>query len=358
MHLKNLWLYQFKNHQQQSFDFIDGINAIYGKNGVGKTNILDSIYYLCNGKSYFTNTDSKVVSIGADELSVRGIFSFDNNAEDDVLIKFNSQKKKIIQKNQKTYKRLIDHVGNFPVVMVTPTDIALIYDGSEERRRFMDLVLCQTNKNYMLALQQYKKILEARNAVLKNMYDKNIKDFTLLEGYNIKILPNALFIAEERKKFITIFAPIFSEIYQKIAQQKDNISFMYETNSPFFEQHINEQMEKDYYAGRTTKGVHKDDLLFLLDDEPIKKFASQGQIKSFLIALKIAQFDYIKIITNKKPILLLDDIFEKIDEDRAQALINLVSELHFGQIFISDTHKSRLEKHIFGLNTSINIIPL
>ncbi len=360
MYLKNLWLHQFKNHKQKSFEFTNGINAIYGNNGVGKTNILDAVHYLCNGKSYFTNADSKVITKGENKLSVRGIFEQNEGETDDILIAFDIDKKKTIKKNQKNYKRLIDHVGIFPVVMVTPTDIALIYDGSEDRRRFMDLVLCQTDQQYIQALQAYKKLLEARNKILKQMAEKGIKDTTLLEGYTLKMIAPADYIAKSRKQFIGEFSPLFEKNYIAIAENNDEIKFAYETD------HLNEGAEKQFFnqmqidikAGRTTEGIHKDDLLFTLEDEPLKKFASQGQIKSFLIALKIAQFDYLFQKTGKKPLLLLDDIFEKIDETRAQLLINMVGEAHFGQIFISDTHKSRLEKHIFGLKTSINIIPL
>jgi len=360
MYLKNLWLYQFKNHAQKSFEFTDGINAIYGSNGVGKTNILDAIHYLCNGKSYFTNTDSKIITKGENSLSVRGIFEQENDVIDDILVSFDVKKKKTIKKNKKTYKRLIDHIGQYPIVMVTPTDIALIYDGSEERRRFMDLILCQTDPQYIASLSAYKKILDTRNKLLKQMHEKGFSDTTLLEGYTEKLITPACYIYDARKAFIEAFQPFFEKAYLRMSNAADSIGFKYENDNQ--EESLKVQLQanfkRDMAAARTTQGIHKDDLIFTLDDEPIKQFASQGQIKSFLIALKIAQFDYLNDKTQKKPILLLDDIFEKIDEERAQHLIDMVSEDHFGQIFISDTHKNRLEKHVFDLKTSIKIIPL
>jgi DNA replication and repair protein RecF len=360
MYLKHIWLHQYKNHSQLNVEFVEGINAIYGANGVGKTNILDAIHYLCNGKSYFTNTDSKVILKGENELSVRGIFEFHDERQDDITVSFNAQKKKIIKKNQKAYKRLIDHVGHYPVVMVTPTDVSLIYDDSKERRRFMDLVLCQTDSKYISALSTYKKILETRNKVLRQMQEKGISDATLLDGYTQKMAEPAQYILDARKEFTAAFIPLFEKAYETIAKEKSQIGFLYEND--LMEGNIAQQLEKsvsiDIRAGRTTKGIHKDDLVFTLAEEPIKRFASQGQIKSFLIAIKIAQFDYLKEQNGQKPLLLLDDIFEKIDEERAQSLINMVSESHFGQIFITDTHESRLEKHIYDLKSAIKAIPL
>jgi len=360
MFLKQLWLHQYKNHLQNEQEFVDGINAIYGPNGAGKTNILDAIHYLCNGKSYFTNSDSKVISKGQEELSVRGIFELEDHTEDDVLIKFGSAKKKSIKRNKKTYKRLIDHVGTFPVVMVTPTDINLIYDDSKERRRFMDLVLCQTEPKYIQSLAEYKKLLEARNRLLKQMLDRGIQDQTLLEGYTEKMIEPASYIYESRSRFTQELAPLFMKTNANLAHEELDIGFAY--SNDLEGQNIEEQFTKnwqnDLRAGRTTQGIHKDDLLFTLDQEPIKKFASQGQIKSFLISVKIAQFDYLNAQNKRKPLLLLDDIFEKIDENRAQNLMEMVSEDHFGQIFISDTHESRLEKHIYGLKSAIKTIPL
>lgn len=360
MFLKQLWLHQYKNHLQNDLHFVDGINAIYGPNGAGKTNILDAIHYLCNGKSYFTNTDSKVISKGHQELSVRGIFELEDHTEEDVIIQFIAGKKKTIKRNQKTYKRLIDHVGAFPVVMVTPTDINLIYDDSKERRRFLDLVLCQTDAKYIQSLALYKKLLEARNKLLKQMLLRGIKDETLLEGYTEKMAEPAEYIFTARKAFIEALTPLFHKTNHAIAHEELDIGFTYQNDSEGLNMadQFAKNWENDVRVGRTTHGIHKDDLLFTLDQEPLKKFASQGQIKSFLISIKIAQFDYLNAQNKRKPLLLLDDIFEKIDESRAQNLMEMVSESHFGQIFISDTHESRLEKHIYGLNSAIKTIPL
>lgn len=359
MFLKQLWLYQYKNHEHLVLDFENGVNAIYGKNGIGKTNVLDAIHYLCNGKSYFTNADSKVISKGKDELSVKGIFVLEDGSEHEILIQFGN--KKTISQNKKKLKRLIDHIGNFPVVMVTPTDVALIYDDSKERRRFMDMVLCQVDSQYLYNLTTYKKALDQRNKILKQMAEKNMNDTSLLDAYTQKLIAPGQMIAEIRKQFITDFQPLFLQAYENIAKEISLISFDYKSDVDdivSMEELLQSSKAIDMRAGRTTKGIHKDDLLFTLEGEPLKRFASQGQIKSFLIALKIAKFDYLYSKTGKKPLLLLDDIFEKIDEERAQNLMEMVGETHFGQIFVSDTHESRLENHIYGLNTSVKLIPL
>ena len=361
MLLNQIWLYNFKNHEHKSFDFIDGINAFYGKNGVGKTNVLDAIYYLCNGKSYFTNMDSKIVSTQKDEMSVKGIFNVSLGNTDEVVIHYDKDKKKTIKKNKKKYKRILEHVGNFPAVMVTPTDVALIYDDSKARRKFLDLVLCQTDRQYIQNLTVYNKYLESRHKLLKQFKGNSLQhDTTLLEAYTAKMLEPAAYIAQKRIAFIDLFVPFFEKAYHDIAGEKVNIGLAYQSN--IIVDGLQGQYEKskqiDISIGRTSKGIHKDDLIFTLNGETLKQYASQGQIKSFLIAIKIAQFDYLQHILKVKPLLLLDDIFEKIDEDRAQRLMDLVSESHFGQIFISDTHHSRLENHIFCLNSKINAIPL
>lgn len=361
MYLKQIWLYQYKNHEQESYDFTNGINAIFGSNGIGKTNILDAIHYLCNGKSYFTNADSKVILKGKEELSVKGIFVLDDDSEYEVLIKFGTESKKTIQQNQKKLKRLQDHIGNYPVVMVTPTDVRLIYDDSKERRRFMDLVLCQVDKQYLYSLSAYNKALDQRNKILKQMKEKGMQDPTILDAYTEKMIAPGQFIADLREQFIQEFTPLFSKAHRAIAKQESDISFEYKSNvteADKLQNILRENRNIDLISGRTTKGIHKDDLLFLLQEEPIKKFASQGQIKTFLIALKVAKFDYLYAKTGKKPLLLLDDIFEKIDEERAQNLMELVGETHFGQIFLSDTHESRIKKHLQDLKTSIKSIPL
>lgn len=361
MHLKELWLYHYKNHEQRSFDFTTGVNALFGSNGVGKTNVLDAIHYLCNGKSYFTNADSKVIQKGEDELSVKGIFQMDDGLEKEIVISFGKDSKKSIKHNQKRLKRLQDHVGQFPVVVVTPTDIALIYDDSRERRRFIDLVLCQVNQQYLYNLSAYNKALEQRNRILKQIKEKGIQDITILEAYTHKLIAPGQMVAEFRKDFIEEFTPLFEEAYHSIAKEESNIAFEYRSDLADgleLSQILEINQKNDMFSGRTTQGIHKDDLILLLNDEPIKKFASQGQIKTFLIALKIAKFDYLHQKMGIKPLLLLDDIFEKIDEDRAQNLIDLVGQTHFGQIFLSDTHESRVKKHLEHIETAIKSIPL
>jgi DNA replication and repair protein RecF len=332
-----------------AFEFCNGINTITGANGVGKTNVLDAVHYLANAKSYFNGIDSQIIQHNANFFTLKGHFNGETAAE--ILIQFEGGKKSI-KKNDKPYPRLIDHIGMIQTVFITPYDIDLVLGNSEDRRKFIDLSLCQIDKTYLQNLSTYKKALEQRNALLKSMNGRFI-DPDLLSSFDAKLIPTGTYIHNQREVFINDLMTHFSGIYQQLSGGQESPRLMYESqlNEGNFADLLLESQRMDTAAQRTTIGIHKDDLLFFLGEFPLKKFGSQGQIKSFIIALKLAQYQYFQRVTKNHPILLLDDIFEKIDEQRAQCLIEMVGEAGYGQIIITDTHASRVETHFKNIDT-------
>lgn len=346
--LSHLRLHQFKNHENSSFDFCDKINSISGPNGSGKTNILDAIYTLSNTKSYFNHIDQQLIQFGKDEYSLKGLFHSSQSGSSldfDFLLTLQN-KKKSLKKNGKLYSRLLEHIGTIQTVFITPYDISLVFEGSEERRKFIDFTISQIDKNYLLALVDYRKYLDQRNAFLKNNFGRNI-DSLVLESFDVKISPIADEIHKARKSFISEFAPLFEENYKFISESIEvpQIEYLSPLNNKTMLNVLEENRASDILSQRTALGVHKDDIEFMLNDQVLKKFGSQGQIKSFVIALKIAQYQYFKKNSQQNPILLLDDIFEKIDAQRSQKLMERMCSNEFGQIFISDTHSERIIEH-------------
>ncbi len=343
MYLQRLQLFHFKNHSERSLEFCDGINTLTGANGVGKTNILDAVHYLANAKSYFNGIDSQIIEHDKPFFTVKG--QFEGDVPTEILIQFEGGKK-TIKKNDKVYPRLLDHIGMIQTVFITPYDIDLVLGNSEDRRKFMDLSLCQIDKAYLQNLSTYKKALEQRNALLKSMQGRFI-DPDLLASFDAKLIPTGLLIHEKRKAFVDKLLSHFVDIYRNLSQGIENPTIRYESplNEGEFETLLRDSYRLDMSAQRTSVGIHKDDLVFGLGDFPLKKYGSQGQIKSFIIALKLAQYNYFQSVTKNHPILLLDDIFEKIDEQRAQRLIDMVGVSGYGQILITDTHASRVETH-------------
>lgn len=343
MLLKTLQLYNFKNHADLRLDFKPGINAITGDNGSGKTNVLDALFFLSNGKSFFNSIDSQLVKTETDFFSIHGWLEDDV----DILIQFDTNRKKTIKRNNKAYKRLIDHIGYLQTVFITPYDIALVNEGSEERRRFVDFTLCQTSPTYLQALSQYKKALDARNALLKSAEGRPI-DPLLIEAYDEKLAGPGAYIAQARGEFSQQFFKLLSEVWKHLMGAEDSLNWTYhsqwDSQLPY-RTFLAEAHVQDCRAGRSTRGIHKDDWVFELNGHSLKRMGSQGQIKAAIIAVKLAQFDYFKNETGKTPILLLDDIFEKIDKQRADALINWVGSGRMPQIFITDTHYERIRSH-------------
>lgn len=343
MYIKKLSLNNFKNHSYRQFDFSPQINCFVGNNGVGKTNILDALFYLSVGKSFLNNSDSQNIANEEDFFNIEGMIA--NDDKDDIIrINYGKDSRKTIKKNDKTYPKMADHIGYLPSVMISPYDQNLISDSSESRRKFLDAMISQIDSEYLFNLIQYQKTLQQRNALLKNFAKNRYFDADSLEIYNLPLINFGEKIYEKRKIFAQDILPLLQHFYNIIANHKEEISIEYQSDlEQSFEKILGENLEKDRILTYTSKGVHRDDLIFEMNGQSIKKIGSQGQQKTFLIALKLAQMNIIKKLTHKTPILLLDDIFDKLDDLRVAQLIELVNQEHFGQIFITDTHKERTE---------------
>ncbi|WP_068596897.1 DNA replication/repair protein RecF [Vaginella massiliensis] len=359
MHLKSLKARQFKNFSEKDFDFSSKINAIVGQNGKGKTNILDAVHYLALSKSYLNHSDAMNIQFDHDFFVLDGLFE-NENGEDQVFCLVRKGQAKQLKKNGKPYDRLADHIGQFPVVMISPYDNDLINEGSEVRRKFLDNIISQANKSYLQNLIRYNKVLAQRNALLKYFAANQTFDSSSLEIYDLELVQLGNAIHNERKAFIQNFSEAFLTYYAAISEEKEqvNIRYVSQLNDRPFELLLQEHLHKDRQAQHTTVGIHKDDLDFQIFYHPVKKFGSQGQQKSYLIALKLAQLEVIKNALNTTPILLLDDIFDKLDEHRVTQLIRLVNEDRFGQIFITDTHPERTESIVKRINAESKIFRL
>jgi DNA replication and repair protein RecF len=320
------------------------INCFVGKNGIGKTNILDAIYHLANGKSYFNPLAVQNIKHGEDFFVVDGEFE-KNGRTEQILCSLKKGQKKILKRNGKVYEKFSDHIGFIPLVIISPADSDLIIEGSETRRKFIDTVISQLDSSYLQQLIQYQKIISQRNALLKFFALNHVFENDTLSIYNEQLNTLGEFIFEKRKKFLIDFIPIFNNYHREITNSAETVQLVYQSN--LFEKDtltlLEENISKDRALHYTSVGVHKDDLSFEIDNYPIKKFGSQGQQKSFLIALKLAQFDFVKKQSGEKPILLFDDIFDKLDEFRVSKIIEMVNKEEFGQLFISDTHPERTE---------------
>lgn len=345
MILQSLSLIQYKNFESIEFDFDDKINCIVGENGKGKTNILDSIYHLAYTKSYFNPVTSQNIMHGKDFFVIDGQFQRFDKTEN-IIVSAKKGQKKIIKRNAKVYDRLSDHVGFIPVVIISPTDRDLILEGSDVRRKFIDVVISQVDKIYLNKLIKYNSILSQRNALLKYFAANRTFDQANLEVYNEQMQDLGQYIYDKRCEFIENFRPILKSRYQEICQKEESIQITYKSQlhktklKDLFEKNLQKDMALQY----TGVGIHKDDLIFDIGDYPVKKFGSQGQQKSYLIALKFAQYDYLKDSQGLTPILLLDDIFDKLDENRVKHIVSMVTKQDLGQMFISDTHAERTEK--------------
>lgn len=351
MIIKKLSLYNFKNHSEKKFEFSPQINCFVGNNGVGKTNILDALHYLSVGKSFLGNTDLNNIKKDEDFFTIDAEIQ-NGDSEDIIRISQPKDSKKIIKKNDKTYDRLADHIGYLPSVMISPYDSNLISDSGESRRKFLDSMISQTDSEYLFDLIQYQKTVQQRNALLKYFAKNRVWDKDSLEIYDDPIIKYGTNIFEKRKNFVQKLNPIVQNFYHIISGGNEKVSVIYESHllENSFPQILAESLERDKMLTYTSKGIHKDDLLFEMDTVLIKKTGSQGQQKSFLISLKLAQMNLVKELTNKIPILLLDDIFDKLDDIRVSQLIKLVNRENFGQIFITDTHRERTESVVKKIN--------
>lgn len=357
MFLKNLQLYNFKNYKENSFAFSSSINCFIGDNGEGKTNVLDAIYYLSFTKSYFNLLDSQNIKHEEDFFAIHGKFQRDNDQIEDVSCIQKRNSKKQFRINGKDYDRLADHIGEFPLVMVSPYDRDLINEGSDVRRKYIDSVISQFDRSYLEDLITYNKALAQRNALLKQLNEKPYTDNLTLEIYTDQMTEPANRIFQKREEFLQGFILVFREYFKFISNGKEEVDILYcsDLHKKSLKEIFSDNAERDLYMRYTTGGVHKDDIDLKIGNLPVKKFGSQGQQKSFLIALKLAQFEYTKKIKGFKPILLFDDIFDKLDFNRVQQIINLVGSNNFGQVFITDTQSERINM-IFKDNSQNHLI--
>ncbi|MBS7566522.1 DNA replication/repair protein RecF [Mucilaginibacter sp. Bleaf8] len=343
MYLQQLSIINFKNYSEAELIFSDGVNAFTGNNGAGKTNLLDAIHYLSLCKSYFNTVDSQQIKQGTDFFIINGTFD-KNDIPETVACSVKRAQKKIFKRNKKDYQRLADHIGLFPIVMVSPYDVSIIMEGSEERRKFIDNVISQTDNHYLDELITYNKILSNRNALLKSIAETGRFDPGLLEVLDEQLIASGNVIFGKRRSFMESFTSIFSKYYQFITEDAEQVQLVYESQllQHSFAELLTKTTEKDRILERTTAGIHRDDLQFSIHGMPLKKFGSQGQQKSFLIALKLAQYNYLQQQKGFKPLLLLDDIFDKLDEKRITKLMQMVSAHEFGQVFITDASTNRV----------------
>lgn len=356
MILKKLSLLNYKNIAENSFEFESKINAVVGKNGIGKTTILDAIYHLAVGKSYFNPLSTQNIKHGEEFFVIDGVFEKENRTEQ-IICSYKKGQKKILKRNGKIYEKFSEHIGLIPIVIISPSDTDLIIEGSETRRKFIDTVISSFDTTYLNTLINYQKTLQQRNALLKYFALNQVFDADNLNIYNEQLSEFGQLIFTKRKDFLEKFIPVFQELYEIISENAEKVTIEYESQlyDDNLETLLIQNLQKDRITQYTTCGIHKDDVLFNIAGFPVKKFGSQGQQKSFLIALKLAQFDFIKKHTKTLPILLFDDIFDKLDAFRVQQIVNMVNNDVFGQIFISDTHPERTENIIKQTHKSYKI---
>jgi len=346
MFLQKLSLSNFKNYELADLVFSDKINCFTGNNGVGKTNLLDAIHYLSFCKSYFNPADTQNIRHGQEYFAINGSFQRNGDSPDLVqCVQKRNQRKRFLL-NKKEYDRLADHIGHFPLVMISPYDRDLINEGSEVRRRYIDSVISQFDKLYLDDLIQYNKVLQQRNALLKSFAEKAYFDQSQLEIWDEQMVRLGTLLFEKRSLFLQSFIPIFQHYYTFLSGGVEKVDVNYDSQLGKAEMAslIRESLPRDRSAQFSTVGIHKDDLDFTLDGFQVKKYGSQGQQKSFVVAIKLAQFDYTRNVKGYKPILLLDDVFDKLDDMRVQQLISLVSKHNFGQVFITDTSEDRIRR--------------
>jgi len=344
VHLNTLKIINFKNFEEQEMAFSDKINCFVGNNGAGKTNLLDAIYYLSFTKSYFNSVDQQNIRHGETFFAIHGTFDRNGGLPNQVSCIQKAGIKKQFRINQKDYDRMSNHIGQYPCVMVSPYDRDLINEGSDIRRKFIDAVISQFDKAYLDNLIRYNKLLEQRNGLLKQFAERRHSDKELLLLIDEQMMAPATNISDKRKSFLEGFAPIFRHYFKFISGGKEEVSIEYDSmlTAGSYLDIVNDAFNKDLSLRYSSAGIHKDDFIFNLNAYPVKRFGSQGQQKSFAVALKLAQFDFTRDLIGLKPILLFDDIFDKLDPGRVQQIIQLVDNDSFGQVFITDTEPERI----------------
>ena len=345
--LEKIVISDFRNIELQEIEFSPNVNCISGNNGEGKTNLLDSIYYLSMTKSAFATSDKFNFRHGTDEFSIAGTYRMENGLSSRFALKMNSKGEKKVRRDDKPYAKVSEHIGVLPVVMVSPADISMVSESGEERRRFMNSVLSQMDREYMSALQQYNRLLLQRNRMLKDMNP----DRSLLEVMDMRMAYYAEPVFQARKKFVEDLKPIVAEYYKALSGGSETVDIEYdsELSKASLESLLAASFEKDRIMKHTTSGIHRDDFIFRMDGHPIRRFGSQGQLMSILVSLKFAQYELMKRNYGFAPVLLLDDVFDKLDMGRISNLLQMVASNDFGQIFITDSNKVRMAGIVDGL---------
>ena len=341
MFLHRIILHDFKNIPEAEVEFSPKVNCIHGSNGAGKTNLLDAIYYLSMTKSYFSSSDQYVYAHGADETTLCGFYRMDGGTEEKIAASVRRGGEKIFKRGAKTYGRFSEHIGLLPIVMVSPLDAGLINDSGEERRKYLNFILSQIDREYLSHIQAYNQLLLQRNRLLKDDRPQEL----LLETFSERMAPHAAYVHQARRDLCDRLRPLIREFYRRLSQGREDADLAYRSDldDTTLEALFAREAEKERVLRYTTAGIQRDDLLFRLDGHPLRRCGSQGQQKSFLLAMKLAQFRFVKEIYGQTPILLLDDVFDKLDMQRVEDLLALVSTLDFGQIFLTDSNKVRLD---------------
>ena len=357
--LSEITLFQFKNYVNRTYRFGSRVQGICGPNGTGKTNLLDAIYYLCFTKSYFTRTDAQNVLQGSQGFRIEGSFERNGSSEKASCVLRETGRKEF-KINDQPYDKFARHIGRYPCVIIAPDDAVLITGGSEERRRFMDSLLSQLDPLYLQHLMSYNKLLQQRNSLLKQLQEQRTLDISLLDVLDLQLIAPAQYIFDQRRDLMVSFLPAVRRMYQQIARQSEEIQLIYESQLFYqsMESLLTESRTRDLAAGRTLAGPHRDELDVQFHGQPFRNIASQGQRKSLLFALKLTEMDWLRKEKGFDPILLLDDIFEKLDENRIANLLRQVCVEHQGQVFITDTNASRLEAQLRNLQVSHEILEL
>jgi len=359
MYLKSLDLTQFKNHEKLHFDFSTQLNCFVGLNGSGKTNVLDAIHYLSLTKSAVQSSDSLNVQHEQDFFAIKGQFEL-NDKPVEVRCTFELGKKKLIYQNGKALDKISEHVGLIPLVLIAPDDTELIKGGSDGRRKFFDGLISQLDHGYLDKLIRYHHFLKQRNALLKKFAETGRRDLTLLDHYDQELIGLSKLLALRRSELLQELAPLLQRDYEEISQGQEKVTITYETEAmrDDFQGYFQSLRKKDLITKNSNAGIHKDDFNFQIGDHPIRKIGSQGQQKSFIIALKLGQFQIFEQARGEKPLLLLDDIFDKLDDLRIAQLMQLISKNTFGQIFLTDARPERSKKILGDLDGEVKFFSL
>lgn len=357
--LNSISVFQFKNYFHQDFTFTERIIGICGRNGVGKTNLLDAIHYLCFTKSYFTRQDQLNIHKGHEGFRLQGEFVLNDKTEKAVCILRETGKKEF-SVNDELYTKFSKHIGHYPCVIIAPDDVQLIIGGSEERRKFIDTLLSQFDHDYLQSLINYTKILQQRNSYLRSFNEGFNKDISVLDILDEQLSKEGKSIFEKRREFLLKFLPVVKQLYNDICQRYEDISLIYESEMHHMDLHelLKHNRQKDLMLQRSSGGIHRDDLVFHLSGQPFKNIASQGQRKSLLFALKLAEMEILKEEKKLSPLLLLDDVFEKLDEERISNLLMRVCSDEETQIFITDTNCQRLTEQLEKLGQAVQMVEL